>query len=347
MVDTILLKTPLSYGSGYGNDGFALSRSLHQAGVDVRLEPTVVVPPIPMGVAQLLVKPLQVELDYLIHHIDPQNCKLSEGQRGIPVKKILWSMWEYNSMGEKLGPVFTEMIQGYDLILAYDEVSAQAFRPHADELGIPIKILQGGYWSEDWQYDNRERVWGPDVFRFGMAGVLSSRKNPFAAIHAFEEVREEFPHVELHLKNNVRTLHPAMEQRYPGLKIHYDTWDHDQMRAFYAGLHTYVAPSWGEGKNLPALESQTMGVPVIYSDFGGHRQWGSKETGWPISGNLETHADGLESFRVDHDELVAAMKEAVRDWQKTKRMGEQAARSIQDMCDWSVVTRRLLQMIKN
>lgn len=346
MVDTILLKTPLSFGSGYGNDGFALSRSLHQAGIDVRLEPTVVVPPIPMGVAQLLVKPLQVDLDYVIHHIDPSNSALPEGQRNMPVKKILWSMWEYNSMGETLGPVFTEMLQGYDLILAYDEVSARAFQPHADELNIPIKMLQGGYWSEDWQYDNHEREWG-EVFRFGMAGVLSSRKNPFAAIAAFEEVHAEFPNTELHLKTNVRTLHPAMEQRYPGLKIHYDSWTHEQMREFYAGLHTYVAPSWGEGKNLPALEAQTMGIPVIYSDVGGHRQWGSSDMGWPVKGTWDTHAEGLESFRVDHDALVAAMKDAVGNWQKTRRMGESASRVIPDMCDWSVVTRRLLQIIKN
>lgn len=347
-METILLKTPLSYGSGYGHDGFALARSLHQTGADVRLEPSVVVPPIPMGVAQLLVKPLQVDLDYVIHHIDPQNVELPPGQKNMPVKKILWSMWEYNSMGEKLGPRFTEMLEGYDLILAYDEVSAHAFKPHADERGIPIKILQGGYWSEDWQYRLSDREWGPDIpFRFGMAGVLSARKNPFAAIRAFEEVHEEFPNTELHLKTNVRTLHPAMEDRYPGLKIHYASWSHEQMRAFYASLHTYVAPSWGEGKNLPALEAQTMGVPVIYSDFGGHRQWGSSEIGWPVAGTLGTHAEGLESFRVDHDALVAAMKDAVRNWQETKRKGELASRLIKETCDWSVVTRRLLQMIRD
>lgn len=32
---------------------------------------------------------------------------------------------------------------------------------------------------------------------------------------------------------------------------------------------------YGEGKNLPALEAATHGVPLILSDIPGHRQWAS------------------------------------------------------------------------
>lgn len=340
-----MLNTPLSAGSGYGHDGFALTRSFHQAGLDVRLLPSSVVPPIPMGVAQMLVKDLDVDYDFFVQHIDPENIGLNDGQKRLRAKKIAWSMWEFTSLSPHIAETFTKQLEGFDLLLAYDEVSKQAFAPHAEEAGVEIQILQGGYWSEDWEYDNRQRDWD-GTFRFVMAGQLHARKNPFAAVAAFKEVHEEFPDTELHLKTNIQTLHPRMEEVYPGLKIHYDVWPHEKMKEFYANAHCYVAPSWGEGKNLPALESATMGVPSIYSDFGGHRQWGSTDIGWPVGGELAENVPGMFSMRVDHEALVAAMKEACRNRSLTKHKGEQAARQIPAMCDWSVVTRRFLDKVR-
>ena len=50
--------------------------------------------------------------------------------------------------------------------------------------------------------------------------------------------------------------------------------------------------------------------------------------------------------RIDHDALVDAMLDAIGNRGKTKRMGEAAARQIPDMCDWSVVIRRFLDMVR-
>lgn len=339
---TVLLKTPMSANTGYGNDGFSLARAFHQAGLDVRLLPTAVVPPVPMGVAQLMVKGLDVEFDYFIHHVDPKHIGLTEGEKRLPAKKIAWSMWEFENLAPEIADTFAKQLEGYDLLLAYDEVSAMAFRPHAEEAGVELRILQGGYWSEDWEYDIRQRDWtGP--FRFCMVGQLHARKNPFAAVEAFDVIRQEFPHAELHLKTTVQTLHPKMEERYPGLKIHFGVWPEKQLKEFYSQCHTYVASSWGEGKNLPALESQTMGIPTIYSDFGGHRQWGSSETGWPVKGTIAEHVPTQASFRIDHEALVQAMREAISDPVATKRKGEIASRLIPAMCDWNVVVRKLLE----
>lgn len=341
-VQSVLLKTPLTAHTGYGNDGFSLARALHQAGLDVRLNPTSVVPPLPMPVARLLVKDLSPDFDYFLHHVDPENIGMSEGEKRLKAKKIAWSMWEYVNLSPQIAETFTEQLQGYDLLLAYDEVSAQAFRPHAEEAGVELRILQGGYWSEDWEWDIRQRDWsGP--FRFCMVGQLHSRKNPHAAVRAFEEVHAEFPDTELHLKTTVQTLHPVMEERYPGLKIHFELWPEKRLKEFYGECHTYVAPSWGEGKNLPALEAMTMGIPVIYSDFGGHRQWGSSDIGWPVGGEIAEHVPTQGSMRVDHEALVSAMKQAVQDRSATKRKGEVASQLIPPMCDWNAVIRRLLE----
>lgn len=343
-VKSVLLKTPLVANTGYGNDGFSLARAFYQAGLDVRLYPVSVVPPIPMPVAQLLVKPLDLDFDYFVHHVDPENLGLSEGEKRIPAKKVAWSMWEFTRLTDAISETFTQQLEGYDLLLAYDEISAQAFRPHAEEAGVELRILQGGYWSEDWEWDIRQRDWS-GTFRFCMVGQLHHRKNPWAAVKAFHEVHQEFPDTELILKTSVKSLHPRMVEHNPGLQIHYDLWPQSKVKDLYKKCHTYLAPSWGEGKNLPALEAQTMGMPVIYSDFGGHRQWGSSETGWPISGKLGEHLPGMQSMRVDHDQLVSAMKEAVKNRSVTRMKGEHASRLIPSMCDWDVVIRRFVETV--
>ena len=346
-VSTVLLKTPLHAYTGYGNDGFALTRAFAQFGLDVRLSPTSVEPPLPMGVATMLVKAPEPDYNYMVHHIDPMSLGLTDGLKRLTAKKIAWSMWEFTKLAPEIAETMTERLEGYDLLVAYDEVSAEAFEPHATEAGVSMKVLQGGYWSEDWKTEKLTlRDPYDETFRFIMAGQLHQRKNPYAAINAFNRLRAEGLDVELHLKTNIRFLHPAMEERYPGLKIFYDSWSHEQMREFYAGAHCYVAPSWGEGKNLPALESATMGVPSIYSDFGGHRQWGSSEWGWPIKGTLACH-DGLDmpSFRVDEDALYEAMKEAATNRSLTQEKGRMASMLIPAQCDWMNVIRRFMDLV--
>lgn len=340
----VFLKTPLCANTGYGHDGFHMTRAFAELGWDVRLIPVSVVPPIPMGIAQMLVKGLDVSPDLFIHHVDPGIIGLTDGEKTLPCKKIAWTMWEFTNLTDELAEGMVERLDGYDLLCVYDEISKQSLAPFAEKAGVPIKVIQGGYWAEETKVDPRSREWdGP--FRFCMVGQLHLRKNPFAAINAMEEVVKEFPDAELHLKTTVRSLHPAMMDHRPWLKIHYELWPRPQLLEFYQQMHCYVAPSWGEGKNLPAMEAMTTGIPVIYSDFGGHRQWGSSEVGWPVGGELQAHEGELFSMRVDHDELVKAMKEAAGNRTETRRKGEAAARLIPPMCDWSAVLKRLLSTV--
>lgn len=351
-VESLLLKTTLAANTGYGHDGFHLSQALESHGLDTRLLPTIVVPPVPMETARLLTKDLGHEFDYLLHHVDPVQMSLGRESRAAR-RRVAWSMWEFTSFGDSgADERLAERLQDYDLLLAYDLVSREAFTPAAQEAGVPIKVLQGGYRSQDWAgFDTRERDWD-GVFRFGMNGQLHQRKNPFASIHAMdlliEDGRIKPDEVEMHLKTTVRYLHPGLCDTRPWLHIHYAVWTQEELRNFYSNLHTLLAPSWGEGKNLPAMEAMTMGVPVIYSDFGGHQMWGGSEWGWPVTGPLEEHeGSGMPSMRVDVEDLAEAMYEAFSDRVLTRRKGDLAARTIPSMCDWSVVVRTLHDILRS
>lgn len=347
-IKSVLLKTPLTTTTGYGNDGCSLARSFHTRGMDTVLMPNLVIPPIPMPVAMLLVKAPNLDFDYVIQHIDPQQIGL-EGEKRLPGKKIAWSMWEFTRMDPKIAETLTERLQDFDALFVYDEVSYEAFQPHAEEAGIPLKILQGGFWSEDWMRKpgDPERDWSEATpFRFVMSGALHQRKNPFAAISAYQRLLEDgySGKIELHLKTVTRTLHPGLEDHNPGLRIFYEMWPPTQMRHFYQQAHCVLAPSWGEGKHLPGLEAAVTGIPTIHSDFGGFRQWGSSEWSYAVPGLLDTHDGYMPSFRVDVDALYKTMKHAVDNRSEVRRKGELASRMIPAQCDWARVTQRFLDM---
>ena len=103
----VFLKSPLCANTGYGHDGFHMARAFHELGWDVRLVPVSVVPPIPMGIAQMLVKGLDVEPDLFIHHVDPGILGLTDGEKTINCKKIAWTMWEFTSLTDELAEGMT------------------------------------------------------------------------------------------------------------------------------------------------------------------------------------------------------------------------------------------------
>lgn len=351
----VLFKTALTPFTGYGMDGLGLAVALGNAGFDVTLSPTIVEPPLPAPVAALLTRPIEPMYDLLLNHADPISLGLSGGERRAAHKTMAWTMWEFRSMGEEFDKPFgppgqektlAERLATYDVLGVYDEVSREALEPHAT--GPEIIKLQGGYWADAWRADPRDRDWD-GTFRFCMHGQLHQRKNPFVAIEAFNKLKAEHGDdfdAELHLKTTIRVLHPAMEKAYPGIKIHYETWSEQQLKDYYLYCHCFLAPSWGEGKNLPALQAQTTGMPVIATEVGGHAEWMEKEWSYAVDYTWGEHVPGVQSARADVDHLMKLMWHVYNNREEARRKGELAARVIPPMMDWSKVVDRLKAQIK-
>lgn len=67
----VLLRSPLSTYSGYGNDGLGIIQALLRRGCDVYLQPTHIDAPVPQNVANLLTKELKAPFDLYLTHTDP------------------------------------------------------------------------------------------------------------------------------------------------------------------------------------------------------------------------------------------------------------------------------------
>lgn len=341
----VLLHGHFNTFTGYGLDAIGLAKTLLLFGVDLYLYPESVKPPVHPAIAALLTKEPQDSYDLVIAHVDPSYLR--------PVAKaevsVGWSMWEHTTLDPlpQVRERFADKTQGFDLLFAYDSVSAQAFA----EAGVrcPVEVLQGGYWSAEWGFVQRD--WFAKPFRFFMLGQLHTRKDPFVAIEAYRELRAEYPEVmadtELTLKTQAEEIPQAMESWTPGLRIGNGVWPRAAVKDFYSTQHMLLAPSRGEGKNLPALEFMATGGVVAATNWGGHTQWLSSQYAYPIDYHLEpTNVFDVpkrcQDARASKESLKQIMLDAVQHRDEAARKGELASRVIPQMCGWVPVVEKFL-----
>lgn len=342
----VLLRIPLNPYSGYGLDGIGIVRAMLARGLDVFVQPTHVTPPLPADVANLLTRPLEAPFDLLLHHVDPGQLGLSPEARRAATVTAAWTMWEYSTLDNlptQQRRKLRKALADYDAVFAYDMVSAGALTPYLDP--ARLAVVQGGFLPQEWP--NVERDWHSARFGFVMEGALHERKDPFVAIQAFKELKEELPEefegAELHLKVNTPGLHQAMEQWVPKLRVHYAVWPLHTLREFYAAQHVLLAPSRGEGKNMPALQFMSTGGVVVATAWGGHRQWLSSEYAYPLDFTLAPVSPATPkclNARASKEHLKAIMLHLYRNRGDAARKGALAGQIIPTMCSWTAATDR-------
>jgi glycosyltransferase involved in cell wall biosynthesis len=348
----VLLNMPYSVYSGYGNDSIGITRSLMKMGADVYIQPTYTAPPLPKDIAMLLTKPLDGPFDLSITHVDPMQIDMDGIQRRVTDYAVAWSMWEYSSLDNLRGRSnLRKKLKKFDAFIGYDAVTLDGFKPYLSKTTAST-VLQGGFWPEDWNYV--ERDWYSDRFGFCMVGQLHDRKDPFVSIQAFQQLKENYPKdfdgAELHLKTNIPGLHKAMEEWCPKLRIHAGTWPVSTLKKFYETQHVLLAPSRGEGKNMPALEFQSTGGAVIATNWGGMANWLSPSYAYPLDYALVPITPQLpncKQARASLDQMKELLMHTYKNRTEVKEKAYQASQVIPQMCSWdSVVEKFFLKLAK-
>lgn len=347
----ILLEVPIGMSAGYSKDGVGLSRALVERGHQVTLIPTGLQVPIPTDIANLLsVEHYQdPPYDIRITHQAPQDVQLSAEDAAQAKTNIYWTMWEWQNYPIEFVPRFTAGTSNYDYFVAYDEGSMAALAPHLTLDPEKMVVVQGGYESEDWRMPFSPP--SEDApFLFGMVGDISPRKNPLALIEGYRGFRDQYPDRETGLI--IKSRFPFLGHAYgpysdPEWNIQeiVGVWSREELELFYHALGAYVAPSYGEGKNLPALEAATCGVPLILSDIPGHRQWAS---GLPSAKFVSGTTSGLRleglpvwGLKVDPAQLTQAMIDIYENRTHYWNEARSTMPSVVMSMDWYRVVERL------
>lgn len=341
----------MSKYSGYGNDGIGLAQALVRYGADVYLQTPHLDAPIPEDVAFLLTKELKAPFDLYINHADPMALTFPEEMQPHADVAVAWTMWEYSNLDNMAyAPKRTlrKRLKPFDAILGYSPIDRDCFSPYYKG---PIAIHQGGFDPAPWPYLDRD--WGEENFYFCMVGVLSPRKAPFAAVQAFRELQEEHEdfakHARLSLKTVAPGLHSGIEKAIPGIRIYYDVWPQETLLNFYQSQHVLLAPSRGEGKNMPALEFMSTGGPVIATNWAGHTQWLNPDYSYALDYTLEPqdiYKPTALNATVDIEDLKAKMLHVFRNRAEAKNKGEIASRIVPQMHSWDSVVESLFMKLR-
>jgi glycosyltransferase involved in cell wall biosynthesis len=361
----VIVKSPFSEYSGYGKDGFGILRALDRWGCEVYAQPQWVDTPIPRDLLHIFSRELKAPFDLLINHWDPTHLSVTREARQLSRVAVAWTMWEFAGGPGKDGKgvsglvphcegrsTLRKRLQWYDLVLGYDEVSLAALEPYIPR-HVHRGVLQGGFDSAEWK--ETERDWHGDRFGFIMHGALNDRKAPWTAIQAFNELKFEQPDFEgatLALHTNMPgKVFPELNEPFKAQKIRVfiEAFDKPTLDQFYASGHCLLAPSRGEGKNLPALEMMTTGGVVAATNFGGHTQWLSGDYAYPLDYTLAPTFErvpwGAHDARVSVEHLKDVIWHIYTHREEARRKGMLAAQTIPVMCDWTSVIERLFRRI--
>jgi len=340
----IHLKMPFGAFTGYGRDGIGLSQALMKQGHQVSITPTSVHPPIPIDVAMLLTQYPEYPQDLTIHHVSPDMLGVTEEQLKRSYVTVAWSMWEFFGFGseERIEKV-TPRLESYPHVFAYDATSLEAFKTVRTG---PTSILQGGYDPDFWVSEHA-RDWWSDELRLCMAGALGPRKDPYVAAYAVKQLREEGMNVSITMKcSSPYDLPPQFEQVFgDGVTAVREAWTDAEMKRLFEKSHAYISTSWGEGKNLPALEAGTTGCALLLSDVGGHRQWANSDFAILMQGKREAHEPNMESIRVSVETVKESITTLYEGRTAMREMGVQASRQLPSQMSWDSAAHRILAAV--
>jgi len=376
----VLVKSPFSIYSGYGQDGFGLLRALRAWGCDVYPQPQWLDCPVPQDLLPLFSKTLRGPFDLTINHWDPTNLYIRPEARELTRAAVAWTMWEFSppptptvqmpdgkggfkEVKSKSGLVphckgrgtLAKRLELFDLVLGYDHVTMASLDSYIPG-HVARGVLQGGYESSDYKPVSRDWHTKTD-FMFAMHGALNNRKQVWGTVQAWVELCHEHPEfvkgAKLGLHTTVPGVFPEMNEIYQNmrLKVFMEAWDKPTLDDFYAASHVLLAPSRGEGKNLPALEFMTTGGVVAASNYGGHTMWLNGEYAYPLDYQLTPTFPGRPDAAHDAKVEVSTIKDSI--WHiynnraEAAQKGALAAEIIPRMCDWSVVVEQLFNRVRD
>ena len=339
----ILVRAALNTYTGYGRDGVGLVKALEELGHQVYLMPDSLTPPLPYAALRPLSRPYEPPFHLAIVHLDPFMLHIPVGVRATSARVVGWTMWEFESLAGRRGSSRRQIrrnLDWFDGVYAYDEVSKKAIQKYVPD-NCQLEVLQGGYDASEWEWLPRD--WS-GVFRYCMVGALHKRKAPEKAVQAFLELQEEHGaafNAELHLKT-VDVKLPEWWGEHPGIVTYDRIWEHDRMEKFYQNCHVYLAPSIGEGKNLPALEAQTTGMAAIASNFGGHTGWLDPGYSYPLQVERKRYFRKGVGANASVSHLKELMWYAYTHREEVRKKGMLASEIVRHEMDWKRKARLLV-----
>ena len=115
--------------------------------------------------------------------------------------------------------------------------------------------------------------------------ILAAFTSAFSASDDVVLIVKTFPNPHNDIQSQLTALREARDD-LPEVVVFEDDWTEGQIAGLYQACDAFVAPSRGEGFGLPLAEAMLFGLPVVASDWGGHRDFCSPNNSWLVPTTL-------------------------------------------------------------
>lgn len=203
-------------------------------------------------------------------------------------------------------------LRGFDAMIAYSQRGANEYA----DLGFPLDYLFVAHNSVSpsptWQMPQRSETFnGQPCILF--VGRLQARKNVDLLLGACAEIQN----VRLVIVGDGperEALETLAEEIYPAAEF-VGARHGEELKAYFAEADLFVLPGTG---GLAVQEAMSYGLPVIVAEGDG------------TQGDLVREGNGWQIPPDDFEALVAAMKDALSDTARLRRMGEESYRIVKE-----------------
>lgn len=125
-----------------------------------------------------------------------------------------------------------------------------------------------------------------------------------------------------------------------------------QLGMLYRSADCYVAPSRGEGWNMPLCEAMACGLPAIATDWGAHQEFFDESIGYPLRVKGKVPARGPNPYYrgarwadPDFDHLRHLLRHVYENREEAARRGRAASAAVRSRWSWAAACRRMAERL--
>jgi len=240
--------------------------------------------------------------------------------------------------------------------------------------GNKIKVIPHGADTKHYNPKVKPLNYDRGAFNFGSVFDWTERKNPTALIRSYynaftkgEDVTLtlrvfwKFPVEETmnYVKGQIQKIKDGFEGRtkFPKIVLWTEILPDNALPNLYKSFDCFVLPSRGEGFGLPLIEAMACGVPTIGPAWGGNTDFMNPNNSFLIEGKLEAinngeflkmqpQYGGQKWFDIDEAKLSQTMRWVYDNQDKAKKLGEEAAKYVEENWTWDHTAARLHHAIQ-
>lgn len=268
---------------------------------------------------------------------------------------IVYSMYEFSSVPTH----WVSMLSQLDLLVVPCNHNKELFERYTNS--TPVEVCPEGCNTDKYTYVQREFP-KSKPFRYYWFGINNPRKGYLQVLTAWDKFMQLRPDLQDKVELYLKACNGKEESIFHESNVYFDnrTLSIDELVELNNQAHCYLFPTMGEGWALTLCEAASTGLPCIYTDYSGPRDFLDDTTGYPLEFEMcDLVAEEKEidwTFKLPHftqgayatmNSMIKNMYDVYINYNEALIKGKKAAEHIKNNFTWDLSAKKLINIIDN